>query len=82
MDRNPTDGIAESLGGKGGVPEDGPLRHRIAMTMERRAMREDWPTPAEQRPGIVARQVEIAISGTTARERTMAFRAILAADSH
>lgn len=83
MSCNPTDGNGENFGGAGAVREDGPLRHRIAMTLERRAMRENWPVPPEQRLGIIARQVAIATDpASSAREATLAFKAILAADSH
>ncbi len=82
MERDPTNGNGEPVGGPGGVREDGPLRRRIAMTMERRALRENWPMPPAKLREVVARQVAIATNRAGSnREATMAFRALLEGES-
>ena len=65
----------DSLGGQGGCVT------RSELVMTRRAIRSDWPIPADARGQIVCEMVRIISGSASDRERIGAARVLIAADS-
>src|SRR5262249_33691051 len=81
---SPAPAPEEGLGGSGGtsyiLPGPGPALLKNAR-LERRALIDRWPIPAEERAVLVNRQVDIAKDpNSSAREACNSFKAVLSAD--
>lgn len=71
----------ELVGGFGGPDSLNPDSYRDTRLVER-ALRQRWPVPKEVRQALIDRQIAIATNPKSApREATIAFKAILAAES-